>query len=138
MSTATNGRAREHRISKLMVKHGWLQVMRAAGSKGPADLAMLHPFLGLAWVQVGTAASKSLGPDARNRLVAIAEQTHALPLLATSGPGIPTRFWVVSRGTQSTWTEFPVAPITSPVHGTGRESLPRAGEATTSTTKDTP
>lgn len=106
MSTATNGRAREHRISKLMQDHGWLQIMRAAGSKGPADLAMLHPLLGLAWVQVGTAASKTLGPDARNRLVSIAEQTHALSLLATSGPGIPTRFYVVTRGTASTWTEW--------------------------------
>jgi hypothetical protein len=106
MSTATNGRAREHRISKLMTAHGWLQIMRAAGSKGPADLAMLHPFLGLAWVQVGTAASKTLGPDARDRLVSIAEQTHALALLATSGPGVPTRFWVVTRETASNWKEW--------------------------------
>ena len=106
MSTATSGRAREHRISKLMTDHGWLQVMRAAGSKGPADLAMLHPFLGLAWVQVGTAKSKTLSPLDRDRLVSIAEQTHALPLLATSGPGIPTRFWIVSRDTASHWPEW--------------------------------
>jgi hypothetical protein len=108
VSTATNGRAREHRISKLMVSHGWLQVMRAAGSKGPADLAMLHPFMGLAWVQVGTAKSKYLAPLDRDRLCSIAEQTHALPLLATSGPGIPTRFYKVTRDTASTWTEFPI------------------------------
>ena len=106
MSAATNGRAREHRISKLMINHGWLQIMRAAGSKGPADLAMLHPFLGLAWVQVGTAKSKTLSPLDRDRLASIAEQTHALPLLATSGPGIPTRFWVVTRDTASTWKEW--------------------------------
>jgi len=106
MSTATNGRAREHRISKLMCNHGWLQVMRAAGSKGPADLAMLHPFIGLAWVQVGTAASKTLGPDARDRLVSVAEQTNALALLATSGAGIPTRFWVVTRETASKWKQW--------------------------------
>lgn len=106
MSSATNGRAREHRISKLMVQHGWLQIMRAAGSKGPADLAMLHPFIGLAWVQVGTAASKTLSPDARDRLCSIAEHTNALALLATSGPGIPTRFWVVTRETASKWKEW--------------------------------
>lgn len=106
MSTATNGRAREHRISKLMVAHGWLQVMRAAGSKGPADLAMLHPFLGLAWVQVGTAKSKTLSPDARDKLCAIAEQTGGIALLATSGPGIPTRFYEVTRETASKWKEF--------------------------------
>ena len=109
MSAATAGRAREHRISKLMQANGWLQVMRAAGSKGPADLAMLHPFLGLAWVQVGTAKSKTLSPLDRDRLVSIAEQTHALALLATSGPGIPTRFWKVTRDTASHWTEFPIA-----------------------------
>lgn len=106
MSTATNGRAREHRISKLMQEHGWLQIMRAAGSKGPADLAMLHPLLGLAWVQVGTAKSKTLSPLDRDRLVTIASQTHALPLLATSGPGIPTRFYVVTRDTASHWPEW--------------------------------
>lgn len=107
MSTARNGRAREHRISKLMVeKHGWIQIMRAAGSKGPADLAMLHPFYGLAWVQVGTAANKTLGPLARNRLVAIADQTNATPVLATSGPGIPTRFWRVTRDVPSKWPEW--------------------------------
>lgn len=106
MSHATNGRAREHRISKLMADHGWLQVMRAAGSKGPADLAMLHPFTGLAWVQVGSAKSKTIGPDARDRLVSVAEQTNALALLATSGPGVPTRFWVVTRETASKWKEW--------------------------------
>lgn len=102
---ARNGRKREHRISKLMQTHGWHQIMRAAGSKGPADLAMLHPFTGLAWVQVG-GPNKTLGPTDRDRLVSIAEQTHALALLATSGQGIPTRFHVVTRGTPSTWKEW--------------------------------
>ena len=106
MSTATNGRAREHRVSKHMQARGWLQIMRAAGSKGPADLAMLHPFYGLAWVQVGTAANKTLGPAARDVLVSIAEQTGGVALLATSGPGIPTRFHIVTRDTPSTWQEY--------------------------------
>lgn len=106
MSHATNGRAREHRIIHLMESHGWLKVMRAAGSKGPADAVLLHPFHGLCWLQVGTAKSKTLGPDARDRLVSVAEQTNALALLATSGPGIPTRFWVVTRETASNWTEW--------------------------------
>ena len=79
--------------------------MRAASSKGAADLAMLHPEMGLAWVQVGTAKSKSLGPDERERLVSLADQTGALPLLVTSGPGVPTRGWEVTRGTASTWIE---------------------------------
>jgi len=88
-----------------MTDRGWLQIMRAAGSKGAADLAMLHPFYGLAWVQVGTAKSKHLSPSDRDRLVAIAEQTHAMPLLVTSGPGIPTRVHVVTREPASKWQE---------------------------------
>lgn len=106
MSTATNGRAREHRVSKLMQDHGWLQIMRAAASKGPADLAMLHPFYGLAWVQVGTAKSKTLSPDERARLCSVAEQTNAMALLATSGPGVPTTFWQVTRAAASNWQEW--------------------------------
>lgn len=105
MSTATNGREREHRISKWMAKRGWLQIMRAAGSKGPADLAMLHPFYGLAWVQVGT-PNKGLGPAERDRLCSIAEQTHALALIATSATGQPTRLRVVTRETESHWKEW--------------------------------
>lgn len=80
--------------------------MRAASSKGAADLAMLHPEMGLAWVQVGTAKSKSLGPDERERLVSLAEETGAWALLVTSGPGVPTRVWDVDRGTASTWEEI--------------------------------
>ncbi|WP_028637735.1 hypothetical protein [Nocardioides sp. URHA0032] len=106
MSTASNGRAREHRISKLMQDHGWLQVMRSAASKGCADLFMLHPFYGAALVQVGTAKSKTIGPADRDRLVSIAEQLGCLALLATSGPGIPTRFFSVTRETASKWKEF--------------------------------
>lgn len=105
MSTATSGRAREHRVSKRMQEAGWLQIMRAAGSKGPADLAMLHPFIGLAWVQVGT-ANKRLSPFDRDRLCAIAEQTGALPLLASCAPGVPPTFWVVTRDVASKWERW--------------------------------
>ncbi len=105
---ARNGRAREHRVSKWMFNRGWFQIMRAAGSKGVADLAMYHPLYGLAWVQVGTAKSKRLSPLDRDRLVAVAEQTNALPLLATSGPGIPTRLWVVTREAAGKWKEWPL------------------------------
>lgn len=106
MSTATNGRAREHRIRKHLEDRGWLAIMRAAGSKGAADLLLAHPDHGAALVQVGTAKSKTLGPADRDRFVTAAEMSGALPLLATSGPGIPTRFFVVTRGTASTWTEM--------------------------------
>jgi hypothetical protein len=105
MSTATNGRAREYRVRDAMTDAGWLFVMRSAGSKGAADLCMVHPFHGLSLVQVGT-ANKQLGPADRDRFVTIAEACGALPLLASCAPRIPARFWVVSRDTASTWKEW--------------------------------
>lgn len=105
MSHATNGRAREHRVSKWMQDRGWTQDARAAASKGPADLWMSHQIHGGALIQVGT-LNKRLGPHDRERLVSAAERWGALPLLATSGPGIPTRLHVVTRDKPSTWTEF--------------------------------
>ena len=106
MSTASNGRAREHRVRKHLEARGWLAIMRAAASKGAADLLLAHPDHGAALVQVGTARSKTLGPADRDRFVTAAEMCGALPILATSGPGVPTRFWTVTRDAASTWTEF--------------------------------
>lgn len=108
MSTATNGRAREHRVMRRMEDAGWLMVMRSAGSKGAADFAAVHAFHGLALVQVGTAKSKALGPADRARFVALAEACSALPLLATCSPGRPPRFHIVTRDVASTWTEYPI------------------------------
>lgn len=104
MSTATSGRAREHRTRDRLAETGWVPIMRAAASKGPADLLMGHPIHGGALVQVGT-ASKSLGPADRARFVTAAELIGALPLLATwTRTGV--RYWHVTRDTASTWTEF--------------------------------
>ena len=108
MSTATNGRAREYRVRDRMTDAGWLFVMRSAGSKGAADLCMVHPFYGLALVQVGT-ASKALGPADRDRFVTIAEACGAMALLASCAPGVPARFWIVTRDTASKWEEFPIS-----------------------------
>jgi len=105
MSTATSGRAREHRVAKHLEKRGWLRVMRAAASKGVADLFMLHPFHGAALIQVGT-TNKQIGPADRDKFVTIAEACGMLPLLASCGPGVPPRFWIVTRDTASKWTEL--------------------------------
>jgi hypothetical protein len=67
---------------------------------------MLHPFYGGALVQVGTAKSKTLGPADRERLCAVADQLGCMALVATSGPGIPTRYWIASRETASNWKEY--------------------------------
>src|SRR5690349_18824433 len=82
MSTATAGRAREHRTRDRLAEAGWTPIMRAAASKGAADLLMGHPIHGGALIQVGT-ESKQLGPADRDRFVTAAELVCALPLLAT-------------------------------------------------------
>lgn len=100
------GKAREYRVRDWFAKHGWARVMQASSSKGVADLLMVHEDHGGALIQVGTAKSKRLGPADRDRLVTLCELSGLLPLLATSGPGIPTRVWVVTRDKPSTWTEW--------------------------------
>lgn len=104
MSTATQGRAREYRVRKHMVKAGWEQVMRSAGSKGPADLLMAHEEHGPALVQVGT-DGKELGPAARTRLLHVARLCAALPILATASRAGVT-YWWVGPGPARTWTEW--------------------------------
>lgn len=105
MSTATQGRAREHKVRDELIERGWLLVARSAGSKGAADLVMVHAFHGLALVQVGT-GNKTLGPGDRDRFVALAEVCGALPLLASCAPRTKTRFFVVTRDTASNWKEW--------------------------------
>lgn len=104
MSTATSGRAREYRVRDAMRDAGWVFVMRAAGSKGCADLLMAHPDHGAALVQVGT-ASKRIGPEDRTRFVAAASLCGALPLLA-SATRAGIRYWHVTPDVPSTWTEI--------------------------------
>jgi hypothetical protein len=105
MSTATQGRAREHKARDELISRGWLLVARSAGSKGAADLVMVHAFHGLALIQVGT-GNKALGPADRDRFVALAEVCGALALLAVCVPRQPVRFYVVTRETASNWKEW--------------------------------
>jgi len=105
MSTASIGRAYEYKVRKDMQDHGWVPIMRAAASKGPADLILAHPFHGVALVQVGS-KSKTLGPDDRARLVTAAHLCSALALLAVVVPREPIRYWQVTRDVPSAWTEW--------------------------------
>ncbi len=102
MSTATAGRRREHHVRDHLADHGWLLVVRAAGSKGPADLVVVHPARGLALVQVGT-PSKALTPAERARLCDVADLCSALPVLARVLPGVGVRYWLVTRDTARRW-----------------------------------
>jgi hypothetical protein len=76
--------------------YGWFLVARSAGSKGAADLVMVHPEHGLALVQVGT-AGKALGPADRERLCDLADLCSALPILARVVPRQGIEYMLVAR-----------------------------------------
>lgn len=109
MSTATSGRAREHKIRDHMMRHGWHPIFRSAGSKGPADIGMAHEDAGLALIQVGT-GNKTLGPADRARLLKAAHLCSALPIVVQviPRPGKPSQllWWLINEGPASTWQEW--------------------------------
>lgn len=109
MSTASSGRAREHKVRDALEDAGYPWIMRAAASKGPADLLHGHPLVGAVLVQVGT-ANKTLNQEGRDRFCEAADLCHALPVLATviATPGKRTeiRYWLVTRDVPSTWKEW--------------------------------
>ena len=104
MSTATQGRRREHQVRDDLVAHGWRYIMRAAASKGSADLLMGHPAHGAALIQVGT-ANKRLGPDARARFLADADACCALPIVASVTRGQIT-YWLATAETPGKWEQW--------------------------------
>ena len=109
MSTATSGRRREYVVRDDLDTKGYPAVMRAAASKGPADLLHGHALVGAVLVQVGT-ANKTLNQEGRDRFCEAADLCHALPILATviATPGKRTeiRYWRVTRDVPSTWKEW--------------------------------
>lgn len=109
MSTATSGRSREYRVRDDLDARGYPFIMRAAASKGAADLLHGHPFVGAVLVQVGT-KNKALSPADRTRFLAAAEFCHALPILAQviAEPGKRTEihYWRVNHGTAGTWDRW--------------------------------
>lgn len=104
MSTATDGRRREHKVRDDMAARGWLLVARSAGSKGAADLVMVHETYGLALIQVGT-HNKGLGPADRQRLCDIADLCSALPILARVVPRQGIEYMLVAR-TLTAWERW--------------------------------
>lgn len=105
MSTASVGRVREYKTRDDLAKHGWRQIMRAAASKGSADLLMCHPHHGAALIQVGS-ISKALGPADRERFVTDADDIGALAVLAVVVPRQPITYCEVTRGLPHTWPTF--------------------------------
>lgn len=103
MSTATAGRAREYKARDHMIAHGWQFIMRAAASKGPADLLMAHETHGAALVQVGT-RNKQIGPAARTRFLRAAYLCSALPLLVTVHLG-KVKCWHVTSDSPRHWVD---------------------------------
>ena len=109
MSTATAGRAREYLVRDHLTDLGWEPIMRAAASKGAADLLMGHETYGGALVQVGT-RSKHLGPTDRARFLRAAHITGALPIEAIVHRGKVT-YRLVCNTTPRHW---PVLDMTNP------------------------
>jgi hypothetical protein len=109
MSTATSGRAREWRVRDDLIGHGFELVMRAAGSKGAADLALARDDVGLVLVQVGT-VSKALGPGDRARFLRVAHLASAVPVLATVDRG-RIAYREVTAGTPRHWPAWSPAII---------------------------
>lgn len=106
---AVAGRRREHQVRDALEAAGYPFIIRAAASKGPADLLHGHPFLGAHLIQVGT-KNKALNQQGRDRLCEAADLCHGVALLATviATPGKKTviRYWRVTRDIPSTWTEW--------------------------------
>lgn len=88
-----------------MVAHGWTHIMRAAGSKGPADLLLGHPEYGGALIQVGS-ETKRLGPGERGRFLHSAEMIGALALLAVVIPRQGISYFEINRGLPKTWARW--------------------------------
>lgn len=105
MSTATSGRAREHKVRDDLAAAGYPAIMRAAASKGAADLLHGHHGIGAILVQVGT-GNKTLGPADRERFCDAADLCHALPVLATVIPRAGITYWLVTRDVPSTWEKW--------------------------------
>src|SRR5690348_6983940 len=105
MSTATDGRRREYQVRDDMQTRGWQPIMRAAASKGPADLLLAHPDHGPALIQVGS-KSKQLSPADRERLCSAAELCGALALLAIVVPRAGITYWLVTRAVPSQWERW--------------------------------
>ena len=105
MSTASDGRRREYIVRNHLVAQGWTAVMRAAASKGPADLLLAHPDHGPALIQVGS-RTKQLSPADRERLCAAAELCGALALLAIVVPRAGITYWLVTRAVPSQWERW--------------------------------
>ena len=110
MSNATAGRAREYQVRDHLIDLGWVYIMRAAASKGPADLLMGHETHGAALIQVGT-RSKHIGPDGRTRFLRAAHITGALPIEAIVHRGRIT-YRLVCDTTPRYW---PTIDMTNPV-----------------------
>lgn len=105
MSTASSGRAREWKVRDHLITNGWHLVARSAGSKGAADLVMVHPFHGLALIQVGT-SSKSIGPDDRARFLDLAGMCGAVAVLATVIPRDGIHYTQVGLNPASRWERW--------------------------------
>ena len=102
MSTASLGRSREYAVRDDLARHGWTFIMRAAASKGVADLLMGHPTHGAALVQVGS-RTKTIGPASRELFCHHADLCHALAILGVVVPRQGITYWHVNTQLPALW-----------------------------------
>jgi hypothetical protein len=102
VSTATDGRAREHGVKRHLEGLGWKLIARSAASKGSADLVMAHEIHGLALIQVGT-EHKHIGPDERRVFLHDAWLCSALPIVAITHRGRRPTYWQITDAPMSHW-----------------------------------
>ena len=88
------GRRFEYRVKRLLEKHGY-RVVRAASSKGPADLVAFRKVeLLLVQCKIGDWHTR----EDWNELVAIARETGAVPIFAQA-KNRKTNLWIMERKT---------------------------------------
>jgi hypothetical protein len=104
MSTATKGRGKEYRVRDHLAAHGWIPIMRASASRGPADLLMAHPWHGAALIQAKSACR--LDPSERASLLGACELVGAIPLLAVVEARTPIRYYWLTEGPASEWGQW--------------------------------
>lgn len=91
MSTASVGAAAEREARDVLLGLGYF-VVKAGGSKGPADLVAIRPGGLILFVQVKRGAGR-LRPPEWNALLALARRYGAVPVLAERVLRCPFAWW---------------------------------------------
>jgi Holliday junction resolvase len=112
MNTAHQGRRIEHLIRDDLTAAGY-EVVRAAASKGPADLVCFKPGQVLL---VNVKRTTAPGPAERLALLKVAAMLPgvAVPILARKPPRQPIRYELMNAGTPRMWAPWTPDEVAAP------------------------